>query len=127
MRRVFLSIVFDIHGSLGSGQASKGNDVRNGVAPKAVRAMHTTSGFTCGIQALDRISIVALYPGSNVNHHPAHGVVNRRGHLNGIVRCGGQFPGEVRALKLGVLSNFYKPVVGRYGACQIGGGSVEAG
>ena len=116
-----------VGGSIAAGDAAEHHEVAHGIAADAVAAVHTAGGLTGCIQAGDDAAVGVQHLCVGVDLQAAHGVVDARCDLDGVVGSGGQVAVHaVAAAELGVLTGCHRGVPGVHGLHKVGG-SVAVG
>ena len=116
-----------VGGSVAAGDAAEHHEVAHGIAADAVAAVHTAGGLTGCVQAGDDAAVGVQHLCVGVDLQAAHGVVDARCDLDGVVGSGGQVAVHaVAAAELGVLTGCHRGVPGVHGLHKVGG-SVAVG
>ena len=116
-----------VGGSVAAGDAAEHHEVAHGIAADAVAAVHTAGGLTGCIQAGDDVAVGVQHLCIGVDLQAAHGVVDARCDLDGVVGSGGQVAVHaVAAAELGILTGCHRGVPGVHGLHKVGG-SVAVG
>ena len=114
-----------VGGSVAAGDAAEHHEVAHGIAADAVAAVHTAGGLTGCIQAGDDAAVGVQHLCIGVDLQAAHGVVDARCDLDGVVGSGGQVVVHaVAAAELGVLTGCHRGVPGVHGLHKVGGSAV---
>ena len=122
-----MGLLGSVGGSVAAGDAAEHHEVAHGIAADAVAAVHTAGGLTGRIQAGDDAAVGVQHLCVGVDLQAAHGVVDARCDLDGVVGSGGQVAVHaVAAAELGVLTGCHRGVPGVHGLHKVGG-SVAVG
>lgn len=122
-----MGLLGSVGGSVAAGDAAEHHEVAHGIAADAVAAVHTAGGLTGCIQAGDDAAVGVQHLCVGVDLQAAHGVVDARCDLDGVVGSGGQVAVHaVAAAELGVLTGCHRGVPGVHGLHKVGG-SVAVG
>ena len=120
-----MGLLGSVGGSVAAGDAAEHHEVAHGIAADAVAAVHTAGGLTGCVQAGDDAAVGVQHLCVGVDLQAAHGVVDARCDLDGVVGSGGQVAVHaVAATKLGVLTGCHRGVPGVHGLHKVGGSAV---
>ena len=117
-----MGLLGSVGGSVAAGDAAEHHEVARGIAADAVAAVHTAGGLTGCVQAGDDAAVGVQHLCVGVDLQAAHGVVDARCDLDGVVGSGGQVAVHaVAAAELGVLTGCHRGVPGVHGLHKVGG------
>ena len=120
-----MGLLGSVGGSVAAGDAAEHHEVAHGIAADAVAAVHTAGGLTGCVQAGDDAAVGVQHLCVGVDLQAAHGVVDARCDLDGVVGSGGQVVVHaVAAAELGVLTGCHRGVPGVHGLHKVGGSAV---